>query len=283
MNCAKRIMTDFFFPSFLMLRVFVFIFKNALKSTWGISSCCPAAPFQQTCRMKASLLHPPGILSIALQKINPTNPANPNILKKLSTLEWMKWASVEEDNHVITQGGRWFALGHCCAIVPWLVPRALTNFSHVWGCFVPATAGVHRCCCEPYPDFHRMLAAAVAVWSLSLISWPRGHHPSACPPAHSRHPGLPQWTQDYNIAAPCSSDVLCPSLHCHYSQVHPVTMITTVWIYRDCNNASFKGCVSSVMYSGCFVARRDNWTLAAVLGMPCGFRHRISQLSYVWL
>lgn len=183
----------------------------------------------------------------------------------------------------ITQGGRWFALGHCCAIVPWLVPRALTNFSHVWGCFVPATAGVHRCCCEPYPDFHRMLAAAVAVWSLSLISWPRGHHPSACPPAHSRHPGLPQWTQDYNIAAPCSSDVLCPSLHCHYSQVHPVTMITTVWIYRDCNNASFKGCVSSVMYSGCFGARRDNWTLAAVLGMPCGFRHRISQLSYVWL
>lgn len=116
----------------------------------------------------------------------------------------------------ITQGGRWFALGHHCAIVPGLVLRAPINFSHVWGCFVPATAGLHCCCYEAYPDVHGTLAAEVAVWSLSLISWPRGHCPSAWPPACSRHPGLPQGTQDHSIAAACSSDVLCPSLHCHY-------------------------------------------------------------------
>lgn len=90
-----------------MLRVFVFIFKNTLKSTWAIFFCCPAALFQQACRMKASLLHPPGVIPIILKKMNPTNPTNPNILKKLGTLEWMNWASVEEDNNLLlkVEGG----------------------------------------------------------------------------------------------------------------------------------------------------------------------------------
>lgn len=100
MNSAKRTMTDFL--SFIFCNAEGLYFKECifLKSTWGNFFCCPAASFQQTCRMKEGLLHPPGIISIVLQKINPTNSRNPNILKKMSTLEWMKWASVEGDNHL---------------------------------------------------------------------------------------------------------------------------------------------------------------------------------------
>lgn len=201
-----------------MLRVFVFIFKNALKSTWAIFFCFPATPFQQACRMKANLLHPPGIISIILQKMNLTNPTNPNILNKLSTLEWMKWASVEEDNSLLlkVEGGLPLATAVLLYLSLYQSSDQLLSCLEV---FWPNHSWSSLLLLEPYPDFHGMLAAEEAVWSLSPISWPGGHRPSSCSPAPGEEQGLPQGTQDSSTSAACwegSSGVLCPSLHCHY-------------------------------------------------------------------
>lgn len=259
-----------------MLRVFVFIFKNALKSTWAIFFCFPATPFQQACRMKANLLHPPGIISIILQKMNLTNPTNPNILNKLSTLEWMKWASVEEDNSLLlkVEGGLPLATAVLLYLSLYQSSDQLLSCLKV---FWPNHSWSSLLLLEPYPDFHGMLAAEEAVWSLSPISWPGGHRPSSCSPAPGsqdsrREPRIPALLLPAGkvalvICAHLCTVIIPVTLPCHHD--HNSLDLS----YQDCNNASFKRCVSSVMYSGCSVARRHCWTLAAVLGVPCGFRH----------
>lgn len=101
--------------------------------------------------------------------INSSSKNKPHKLKKSKHFKEDEYFRMDEMSlcgrrqSPMTRGGRWFALGHRCAIVPCLVPRAVTNFSHVWGCCVPTTAGVHCCCREPSPDVHGTLAAEVAV------------------------------------------------------------------------------------------------------------------------
>lgn len=140
----------------------------------------------------------------------------PNKSKHFKEVEYFRMDEVSlcgRRQSPITQGKRRFALGHCC-------------------------------CCESYPGFHGTLAAEVAVWSLSLISCPRGHHPSASPPAHSRHPGLPQEPRITTLLLPAVKTAL---MFCAHLCTVIIPCDTTLWSwsqqsglsYKDCNNASF--------------------------------------------
>lgn len=189
--------TDFLsFLLFLMLRSLSLFSTMHWNPPGEFFSAAQLHLSNRLARMKASLLHPPGIISTVLQKINTTNQTNPNILKKLSTLEWMKWASVEEDNHLLLK------VKMACTW-PLLLLWALSRFS--W-------------------------PAGSRGGSVIFVSYKLAQRPSASPPARSRHPGLPWGTQDYNTAVACSegsSDVLCPSLHCHYP------CDTTLWSWSQ--------------------------------------------------
>lgn len=267
-----------------MLKVYLFIFNKAFS--WnppGEFYLPPSCIFPTNRQNEGKFSTSSGCnnANSSLKKSQTTNPTKPNTLKNLSTSEKAGWNEPlwKEKN---TYGSRWKTLCTwpplCCAPSPQLsLPSEQWPSSplFVGGCFGQITAGVHCCFWEPSPDVHGRPAAELAVRSLSLVGWPSDHHHPACPPACSSHPGLPQGTWAYNSASGCSegsSDGLCPDL---YTAIVPVTEScdqghnSLGLSYEALNNAFFKG---GAMYSGCLAARRDNWTLAAVLGVPGGLR-----------
>lgn len=227
--------------------------------------------------MKASIVHPLSIIAIVPLK-NP-NQVNPNTSKRLSTLEKAGWSEYlwKKRKTSTAQCERCFVPGHCSTVTSHhflsLCPEQQPSSPMFEWC------GVHCYCWDTSPGVHSKPSADLEVVSLSLVGWPNGHHHHACLPAHSGYPGVPQETQAYNGAAACSegsSDDLCPDL---YTIVFSVTPpgdqghSSLDVSDGDLNGAYFMGSIGSAMCSGCFAARRDDWTLAAVSKVPCDFRH----------
>lgn len=169
----------------------------------------------------------------------------------------------------------------CCApsLPPWLVPRAVTVFRVCGVCFVPDHSGSSLLLLGAFSRCSQQVCNRAGSGIFVLVGWDSGRHHPACPPAHSSHPGLPRGTLDYHSAAACSegsSGALCPSLYTVIVPVMPPCdqgRDSLGLLYKDLNNACFKGCIDGMMYSGHLGARKDDWSLAAFLGAPCGFRH----------
>lgn len=160
------------------------------------------------------------------------------------------------------------------SLPPWLVPRAVTIFSCVCGGIFGSD---HSWSSLLLPGpFSRWLQQTCSRAG-SGIFVPCEHQHPACPPDCSGHTGLPQGTQaDNSACSDGSSGALCPHL---YTIIFPVTPLcdqghdSLGLPYKVLNNACFKGCIGGVRYSGHLATKTENWMLAALLGMPCDFRH----------